>query len=207
MQCNGCGNHCQLTVNIFADGKRFISGNRCDKPVTGKATNEDLDLYAYKLRLLLDYKPQNLENSRGTIGLPLCLNMYELLPFWHTLFTKLGFTVKTSPVSSRALYQEPGHHPQRYRLLPGQARARAHRELVKMGVDAIFYPCMSYNIDEHLGRQPLQLPGRRLLPRSARGQLPRACANHLHLRLSQPGPPQGLYQTFPGGAGQVFPRP
>ena len=145
VQCQGCGNHCQLTVNIFADGKRFISGNRCDKPVTGKATDEDLDLYAYKLGLLLDYKPQNLENSRGTIGLPLCLNMYELLPFWHTLFTRLGFTVNTSPVSSRACF-------------PAKLAHGHIAELVKMGVDAVFYPCMSYNVDEHLGDNHYNCP-------------------------------------------------
>ena len=101
VKCGGCGNHCQLTINTFADGRKFISGNRCDKPVTGKATSDYLDLYAYKLKLLLDYKPENEGNSRGVIGIPLCLNMYELLPFWHTFFTKLGFTVKVSPVSSR----------------------------------------------------------------------------------------------------------
>ena len=89
VQCQGCGNHCQLTVNVFADGKRFISGNRCDKPVTGKANNEDLDLYAYKLKLLDGYrKAAAPANSRGKIGIPLCLNMYELLPFWHTLFSQ-----------------------------------------------------------------------------------------------------------------------
>ena len=159
VQCQGCGNHCQLTVNIFADGKRFISGNRCDKPVTGKATDEDLDLYAYKLGLLLDYKPQNLENSRGTIGLPLCLNMYELLPFWHTLFTRLGFTVKTSPVSSRALYQEgQATIPSDTACFPAKLAHGHIAELVKMGVDAVFYPCMSYNLDEHLGDNHYNCP-------------------------------------------------
>ena len=159
VQCQGCGNHCQLTVNIFADGKRFISGNRCDKPVTGKATDEDLDLYAYKLGLLLDYKPQNLENSRGTIGLPLCLNMYELLPFWHTLFTRLGFTVKASPVSSRALYQEgQATIPSDTACFPAKLAHGHIAELVKMGVDAVFYPCMSYNVDEHLGDNHYNCP-------------------------------------------------
>ena len=159
VQCQGCGNHCQLTVNIFADGKRFISGNRCDKPVTGKATDEDLDLYAYKLGLLLGYKPQNLENSRGTIGLPLCLNMYELLPFWHTLFTRLGFTVKTSPVSSRALYQEgQATIPSDTACFPAKLAHGHIAELVKMGVDAVFYPCMSYNVDEHLGDNHYNCP-------------------------------------------------
>ncbi len=159
VQCQGCGNHCQLTVNIFADGKRFISGNRCDKPVTGKADNEDLDLYAYKLRLLLDYKPQNQGNSHGTIGLPLCLNMYELLPFWHTLFTKLGFTVKVSPVSNRALYQEgQATIPSDTACFPAKLSHGHIAELVKMGVDAVFYPCMSYNIDENLGDNHYNCP-------------------------------------------------
>ena len=159
VQCQGCGNHCQLTVNIFADGKRFISGNRCDKPVTGKATDEDLDLYAYKLGLLLDYKPQNLENSRGTIGLPLCLNMYELLPFWHTLFTRLGFTVKTSPVSSRALYQEgQATIPSDTACFPAKLAHGHIHWLAEQGVDAVFYPCMSYNLDEHLGDNHYNCP-------------------------------------------------
>ena len=157
--CNLCTNHCSLTVNTFDGGRRFISGNRCDKPVTGKATDEDLDLYAYKLKLLLDYKPENEGNSRGVIGLPLCLNMYELLPFWHKLFTKLGFTVKTSPVSSRALYQEgQATIPSDTACFPAKLSHGHIAELVKLGVDAIFYPCMSYNVDENLGDNHYNCP-------------------------------------------------
>ena len=87
VKCGGCGNHCQLTVNTFADGRKFISGNRCDKPVTGKSEDDSLNLYAYKQQLLAGYKP--VPGKRGSIGIPLCLNMYELLPFWHTLFLSL----------------------------------------------------------------------------------------------------------------------
>ena len=159
VQCGGCGNHCQLTINVFADGKRYISGNRCDKPVTGKATNDDLNLYAYKLKLLLDYKPENEGNSRGVIGIPLCLNMYELLPFWHTFFTKLGFTVKVSPVSSRKLYQEgQATIPSDTACFPAKLSHGHIAELCKMGVDAVFYPCMSYNVDEHLGDNHYNCP-------------------------------------------------
>ena len=159
VQCGGCGNHCQLTINVFADGKRYISGNRCDKPVTGKATSDDLDLYAYKLKLLLDYKPENEGSSRGVIGIPLCLNMYELLPFWHTFFTKLGFTVKVSPVSSRKLYQEgQATIPSDTACFPAKLSHGHIAELCKMGVDAVFYPCMSYNVDEHLGDNHYNCP-------------------------------------------------
>ena len=213
--CNGCGNHCQLTVNIFADGKRFISGNRCDKPVTGKAADDELNLYAYKLQLLLDYRKIQPESPRGTIGLPLCLNMYELLPFWHTLFTKLGFAVKTSPVSSRALYQEgQATIPSDTACFPAKLSHGHIAELVKMGVDAIFYPCMSYNVDEHLGDNHYNCPVVAYYPEVLDANIA-ALQNvkfiydyvglHLHLRLRQPGPPQGLYQAVPGHSGQIFP--
>ena len=102
VKCGGCGNHCQLTVNTFADGRKFISGNRCDKPVTGKSEDNSLNLYAYKQQLLASYKP--VPGKRGSIGIPLCLSFYELLPFWYAFWTKLGFAVHTSPVSSRGLY-------------------------------------------------------------------------------------------------------
>ena len=102
VQCGGCTNHCQLTVNAFPGGRRLISGNRCEKPVTGKGGDGGLNLYRFKQELLARYKPA--PAKRGTIGIPLCLNMYELLPFWHAFFTSLGFAVVTSPLSTRELY-------------------------------------------------------------------------------------------------------
>lgn len=69
-KCGGCGNHCQLTINTFADGRRFVSGNRCDKPVTGKGEDDNLNLYAYKQELLASYRP--IPGSRGSIGIPMC---------------------------------------------------------------------------------------------------------------------------------------
>ena len=171
--CKGCGNHCQLTVNIFADGRRFISGNRCDKPVTGKAADDELNLYAYKLDLLLGYGKKQPESPRGIIGLPLCLNMYELLPFWHTLFTKLGFAVKTSPVSSRALYQEgQATIPSDTACFPAKLAHGHIAELAKLGVDAIFYPCMSYNVDEHLGDNHYNCPVVAYYPEVLAGNCP-----------------------------------
>ena len=174
VQCNGCGNHCQLTVNVFADGKRFISGNRCDKPVTGKANNEDLDLYAYKLKLLDDYRKAAAPASpRAKIGIPLCLNMYELLPFWHTLFTKLGFEVVVSPFSSRKLYQSgQATIPSDTACFPAKLTHGHIRWLCEQGVDAIFYPCMSYNLDEHLGDNHYNCPVVAYYPEVLEGNCP-----------------------------------
>ena len=147
--CNLCTNHCSLTVNTFDGGRWFISGNRGSRPL-GKETVELPDLYNYKYRKLRAMEGKGFGNgSRGRIGIPFGLNMYENLPFWFELFTRLNFEVVLSPESSRKLYikgqrtipSDTVCYPAK--LLHGHVQA-----LVEAGVDAIFYPCMSYNFDE-----------------------------------------------------------
>ncbi|MDD6161156.1 MAG: acyl-CoA dehydratase activase [Oscillospiraceae bacterium] len=149
LTCNGCTNHCALTVNTFDGGRRFISGNRCSKPL-GKEKQELPDLYAYKYKKLRAMEGKGSgDGSRGRVGIPFGLNMYENLPFWFELFTRLNFEVVLSPESSRKLYikgqrtipSDTVCYPAK--LLHGHLEA-----LVEAGVDAIFYPCMSYNFDE-----------------------------------------------------------
>jgi len=169
--CGLCGNNCQLTVNTFADGGRFISGNRCDRPVTGEAETGARNLYEYKRKLILGYKP--VPGKRGKIGLPLCLNNWELLPFWHTFFTELGFTVYRSPVSSRDLYLKgQGTIPSDTACFPAKL-AHGHIEfLSRLGLDAIFYPCMSYNIDEGLSDNHYNCPVVAYYPEVIAGNCP-----------------------------------
>ena len=147
--CNLCTNHCALTVNTFDGGRRFISGNRCSRPL-GKEKVELPDLYRYKYQKLRAMEGKGSgDGSRGRIGIPFGLNMYENLPFWFELFTRLNFEVVLSPESSRKLYikgqrtipSDTVCYPAK--LLHGHVEA-----LVEAGVDAIFYPCMPYNFDE-----------------------------------------------------------
>ena len=169
--CGRCGNNCQLTVNTFSDGSTFLSGNRCDRPVTGKADSGERNLYAYKRKLLLDYKP--VPGRRGKIGLPLCLNNYELLPFWHAFFTKLGFAVYHSPLSSRDLYLKgQGTIPSDTACFPAKL-AHGHIQLLcKLNLDAIFYPCMTYNIDEGKGDNHYNCPVVAYYPEVIAGNCP-----------------------------------
>ncbi len=169
--CGLCGNNCQLTVNTFADGGRYISGNRCDRPVTGEAETGEWNLYEYKRKLILGYKP--VPGKRGKIGLPLCLNNWELMPFWHTFFTKLGFTVYRSGVSSRELYLKgQGTIPSDTACFPAKL-AHGHIELLsRLGLDAIFYPCMSYNLDEGLGDNHYNCPVVAYYPEVIAGNCP-----------------------------------
>lgn len=157
VNCGLCPNNCRLTVNSFSGGKKFIAGNRCERPVTKKAPDDSLNMYSYKLKLLEEYKP--VKGKRGKIGLPLGLNMYELLPFWHTFFTSLGFEVVHSPYSSRKLYTLGQQTiPSDTVCFPAKLMHGHIQSLINDGVKTIFYPCLSYNIDEGLGDNHYNCP-------------------------------------------------
>ena len=171
VQCGGCTNHCQLTVNTFTGGQRFISGNRCEKPVTGRTDQNSLNLYEYKRQLIQAYQPQ--DGPRGTIGIPLCLNMWELLPFWHTFFTRLGFRVVHSPLSSRQLYLAgQGTIPSDTVCFPAKLAHGHIQALCDSGVDAIFYPCMTYNLDEGISDNHYNCPVVAYYPEVLAGNCP-----------------------------------
>ena len=157
--CNLCTNHCSLTVNTFDGGRRFISGNRCSRPL-GKERTENPDLMNCKYKKLRALHGKgNGSGVRGKMGIPFGLNMYENLPFWFEFFTRLNFEVVLSPESSRKLYLKGQHtipsdtvcYPAK--LLHGHVEA-----LVEEGVDAIWYPCMSYNNDEGIGDNHYNCP-------------------------------------------------
>ncbi len=155
--CGMCNNRCKLTINTFNSGRKFISGNRCEKPITKKLSNNDLNIYEYKLNLLKKYMSS--DGNRGIIGIPLALNMYELLPFWHKFFTTLGFSVKTSPFSSRKLYLDGQQTiPSDTVCFPAKLVHGHIKYLIDSGIDTIFYPCMSYNLDEGLGDNHYNCP-------------------------------------------------
>ncbi len=158
-RCGLCENHCRLTINRFGS-RKYISGNRCDRPVSGKKAASDLNLVAYKQEKLLALSKSHPEKApRGKIGLPLVLNLYELLPFWHALFTHLGFDVEVSPFSSRSLYiRGQATIPSDTVCFPAKLVHGHIQELINRGVRTIFYPCMSYNIDDHLGDNHYNCP-------------------------------------------------
>ncbi len=145
--CRGCTNNCHLTVNKFGDGKPFISGNQCEKGAGIKTEGEPLpNLYEFKRNYLLSLK---CEGSRGKIGLPMSLGMFELLPLWYGIFSSLGFEVVLSGMSSRRLYEQGQFSiPSDTACYPAKLMHGHIAELLKERVDAIFYPCLTYNVDE-----------------------------------------------------------
>ena len=150
--CKGCTNHCHLTVNTFSDGRRFISGNQCERGLgREEAVADKPNLYEFKRQYLsnLCKEMPKTKDCRGIVGIPLALGMYELLPLWHTLFTRLGFQVRVSSMSTRQTYERGQFTiPSDTACYPAKIMHGHVEELVASGVDAVFYPCLSYNIDE-----------------------------------------------------------
>lgn len=155
--CGMCSNNCRLTINSFGKGRKFIAGNRCERPVTRKAPSSELNMYEYKLRLLDEYKP--VEGLRGKLGIPMGLNMFELYPFWYRFFTELKFEVYHSPFSTRSLYQRGQQTiPSDTVCFPAKLMHGHIQTLIDSGAETIFYPCLSYNFDEHLGDNHYNCP-------------------------------------------------
>ncbi len=154
-RCQGCENHCALTINLF-NKKSFISGNRCERGSGNNGSQSHLpNMYSWKYDRLFDYEP--LENApRGEIGIPRVLNMYENYPLWFTFFTKLGFKVVISDHSNRAMYETGIESmPSESACYPAKLVHGHIMNLLKKGVNTIFYPCIMYenlefkNADNH----------------------------------------------------------
>ena len=158
--CKGCTNACRLSVSTFAGNRRYISGNKCDKPLRKSEEPQAAplpNLFEYKRQLLQSYRP--VKGTRGTVGIPMGLNFYENLPFWHAFFTALGYEVIVSPPSTRSLYlRGQATIPSDTVCYPAKLMHGHIDALLRMGADTIFYPCMSYNFDEQLGDNHFNCP-------------------------------------------------
>lgn len=146
MRCNGCGNHCLLTLNTFSNGRRLVSGNRCERGAGGhrEKTEELPNLYAWKEKRLFHYSPLPLgEAPRGRIGIPRVLNLYEHYPFWFTLFTNLGYRVEISPPSKREIFALGlASVPSQTVCYPAKLAHGHVVALINSGIKHIFFPCI-----------------------------------------------------------------
>lgn len=150
-RCKFCNNSCLLTINQFNDGSKYVSGNRCERGAGVENSYEDVpNLYDYKYKRIVGYKQtNNIEYTRGTVGIPRVLNMYENYPFWFTFFDQLKFRVELSPRSSKKIY-ELGIEtmPSESVCYPAKLVHGHIMSLVNKKVNFIFYPCLPYEMVE-----------------------------------------------------------
>ena len=151
-RCNNCENHCKLTINKFSNGQIHVSGNRCEKGAGVVTKSKPLpNLVQYKYKRIFDYKPLDEQYAtRGTIGIPRVLNMYEDYPFWFTFLTSLGFRVILSEKSTRKTYEKGMESmPSESVCYPAKLSHGHIESLLEQGIKTIFYPCIPYSRKEY----------------------------------------------------------
>lgn len=150
-KCKRCTNQCRLTINKFNGNRQYISGNRCERGL-GKEKSTSLlpNLFEYKYNRYFGYQPLEEDKAtRGIVGIPRVLNMFENYPFWFTFFNDLGFRVILSPPSSKKIYELGIESiPSESECYPAKL-AHGHVEwLIRNDVPFIFYPCIPYERQE-----------------------------------------------------------
>ncbi len=150
-RCQGCLNHCVLTINQFDGGRQFVTGNRCERGLGQHKTKKEVpNLFDYKYHRMFDYEPLPADQApRGEVGIPRVLNMYENYPFWAVFFKKLGFRTILSPQSSRQIYELGIESiPSESECYPAKIAHGHVSWLIKKNVKFIFYPCIPYERNE-----------------------------------------------------------
>ena len=155
--CGRCSNNCRLKINIFPNGKRYITGNRCERGSnisdgTAGSENSLPNMFAEKYELLFNREILTVgQAKRGIVGIPRVLNIYENYPFWHQFFTTLGFRVILSDETTRNTYEdgietipsETACYPAK--LVHGHIENLIRKKRSKEeNIDFIFYPSIFY---------------------------------------------------------------
>lgn len=156
--CRACTNHCHLTINSFGEGDRFVSGNQCQRGLGLEESHVLPNLYHWKRERMKALRESSLQSDclggdgkvmRGEIGIPTTLSTYELAPLWQALFTELGYKVVFSPLSSRKTYEQGQLSiPSDTICYPAKIMHGHMEQLVEQGVKLIFYPSLTYNLQE-----------------------------------------------------------
>ncbi|NLK67458.1 MAG: 2-hydroxyglutaryl-CoA dehydratase [Campylobacteraceae bacterium] len=156
--CQICNNHCHLTINYFGDSK-LVAGNRCELGAGKKTKNKLPNMVAFKNKLLRSYKKIDSHKNRPTIAMPFVLNTYELLPFWYKFFDELelNFIVSKYP-KKEIVFKSSQSVPSDTVCYPAKISHAHIYDLLEKKPDIIFYPCMSYNIDEQISDNHYNCP-------------------------------------------------
>ena len=183
IKCGRCTANCQLNLVTFSGGRKFISGNKCEKGAGIKQTVKAPSLYEYKYEKLLEIAKQpDPASPKAVIGIPFVLSFYEQLPFWKTMLNELGFAVKVSSESTRKTYFKGQHTiPSDTVCYPAKLAHGHIIDLLEQGVDIIFYPCETYNVDEKKGDNNYNCPVVAYYPELLKANIPELNADNFYM--------------------------
>lgn len=144
--CPGCNNRCKVLEMTFRSGRKYYSGNNCEKVFGNeaeKAPRKGANMFAEKYRMLFD-RPVP-AGARLRIGIPRGLGIYEDYPFWHAMLTYCGFEPVLSSPSDNRLYDKGIRFTMSDNIcFPAKLMHGHILNLVEKKVDRIFYPYVVY---------------------------------------------------------------
>jgi len=141
--CPGCPNHCTVLEYHFSNGQTFYAGNNCEKIYTNHTEVQQKGFNQHHRRLKMLYRRPMLNEAGGTpvIGIPRALGMFELYPFWHTLFRNCGIRTVLSSPSTVKQYEKGIHTVMSENIcFPAKLMHGHIYDLARQKVDRIFYP-------------------------------------------------------------------
>ena len=169
--CPFCANHCNRTRITFANGDSWVTGNRCPRgEVVGDPKDKSIRDQVKRIAAAVDSVPNlfdvrekllfrdwpctpNPTPQNTVIGMPRVLSMWEYAPFWTTLFRSLGFTVKLSRPSTRAMYERGLSAVSSDTVCFPAKLVHGHvRDLADQGVDRIFMPSVTTVTSENTSK-------------------------------------------------------
>ena len=169
--CPFCANHCNRTRITFANGDSWVTGNRCPRgEVVGDPKDKSIRDQVKRIAAAVDSVPNlfdvrekllfrdwpctpNPAPQNTVIGMPRVLSMWEYAPFWTTLFRSLGFTVKLSRPSTRAMYERGLSAVSSDTVCFPAKLVHGHvRDLADQGVDRIFMPSVTTVTSENTSK-------------------------------------------------------
>lgn len=161
MHCGGCENNCALTITVFNDGRRFVTGNRCERgeerglKLRTHKDNGKINLVEEKYKLLFSYRPLKKKQAvHGRIGLPRVLNMYENYPLWQTFFNHIGIRAELSHKGNEAQYEKGMETIPSDTVCYPAKQVHGHiAKLIEDGYERIFYPAVVYEVSENKDAQ------------------------------------------------------
>ncbi|HNS15477.1 MAG TPA: acyl-CoA dehydratase activase [Syntrophorhabdaceae bacterium] len=100
-ECKGCENLCEIRKVTVEKEAPLYYGSRCEKyDVVRRVKKKDsLDLFKVREELLDSIYDKKVDGEQ--MGVPKILYSHELLPFWKSFLTELGFSVIVSDMTNK----------------------------------------------------------------------------------------------------------
>jgi predicted CoA-substrate-specific enzyme activase len=146
-ECEHCPNNCEIKKVQMANSEPLYYGSRCDRYNLKKKGERKGRFNAFKFRQekLLEFAGINRQSTIGnrqsqTVGIPMALANWQLLPLFTQFFKELGFEVVLSGKTTKEVIRRGVESVTAQPCFPVKVANGHIAALIEKGVDYIFLP-------------------------------------------------------------------